>query len=618
MESSQINQLNITVYAKDENTANKYASKIASNQQQGTNIFNETVNNLKLNVFTSNPEFLSHHLNRGIVGAVVIIYTGTENKNIINNMLNCRAETPIKILVSNDKESVSLFDQKLEIISFEELENGSLKNKLVKEYTEDFKKLKTLFDQFKDAESGKMKVENLEKLLKEMNPSITKEEITKLEDLVTYSYRMLSNLAPQLSLSNNILNKAEGTLNINASQNIKNTISDAVESIASKDVSFDDLLLLYRYGRNNGDILVKLAKVEQQILKITQYFKNTVKEGDDETKGLKGDINISPKDFNEDNSVFETGFSLKSQVLIGTEAQKEFLTLPYAILNNPISLSIEINMLDRDVDYEIVSTFESFIENVIYFVPENYQKYVKYCKINPRKINDKKIGIDISYAGPYAGYIVSILSNLQNSLVKYSGLFNLSFQTKFSIFDVIKPNISLEQLAEFLSNIRIIGKTEISQLKLILDALKSILFSFEKTQFTKFLAGVLFAIRAILLIQNVNLTLKYDSDQFAKIIIEALDLYKPLSGLIEIEETEENKNKGTSQLWLENYQPMISDIVSQFSVMGVMVLEPYKPLLESLDLDHLDFVVRIPTLLIQPEINITSIGLNDFIKKIFE
>lgn len=325
-----------------------------------------------------------------------------------------------------------------------------------------------------------------------------------------------------------------------------------------------------------------------------------------ETKGnLIGKIDIRPK------VVFENGINLKFSVVSGTKGKELLQSQPDYIQNNPVTVTLELEIEDSEKGSIMLSTLEGVKDMLVNSIPPLSEALNAGVLVKFRHVG-KSIFIDISLEGMYAEMVKSQLENFKIDISSFSE------SGDFHLISGIKLNnpleTSFEDFLKMATLFKVQGDGQLPTKILIENIMKSAEETYSH-HIPKNIGMVLKFIRLLSCFKKIEYDSLYDSDDMCTYI-------KELSGKIA-----HNTLGGASMddLNSEIGTQIISSVVAQgqeaakmqlegIKQMAAMFLEPYKEQLLEVNFDKIAIGFTIPNYGTNLVITLSLVGITEFLR----
>lgn len=566
--------INIVIYTESEKESRDFVHLLFKKRLGDADIWQEHLSEtLNINAYIRWPNSIPTASPIGITDILLVSLksgeTG-EHWQTIKNYVDARRGIPFKFLTSNTNLSAEAKSLDSEYLPLSELTSSGMGEKLVKSALDLEATLRNVFNKIDANKNGF--IDNVEI----MNASLE-------------------------------LNHA---INAEEAHEIATTLS------TDGKISFMKFKQWWVMGRTDFSSFRKLVGIELVVNKFVQqssqtfnsYLEKCQKEGQDfssTTPSFTSQVNIGAE------KEFVHGLSINAHLTAGNDFNTIATSLPSYIMESPASFGLELRLKDSKDGTSVIDILTGIKEMAVGMVPQIQKLIESGLTINFRHVGTS-VFVDCSYGGSFGDQISGLLSMFNLSSLNFGGSSDFHVVSKLSPVDLLEH--TADQIVESLSNIKISGKGEYSQLNTLFSFFVNTMSAMNIHKINKSIKPITYAFRLAGIIRKLDFTFNYDPvvlQDLAKTVISEW-MHDDSIEATEAATVAQTKYQKITETWSLALQPQINATVEQFSQMGLMFLEPYKAGILGLDLDNISIYTCCPILRLHLKLHLYVRGVSQF------
>lgn len=399
---------------------------------------------------------------------------------------------------------------------------------------------------------------------------------------------------------------------MSASQSLGHALNDEdakeiVKSLSTDGkVSFEKFRQWWVMGRGDFGAFRRLVSIELAVHHMIKqssdtfntYLEKLQQEAQNlstETTGLTGRVNITPVDD------FEAGTALNLHISAGNNFNDIQASLPRYMNESPVSYGFEIRLKNADDGKNVIETLNGLKEMLIPVIPHAQDVLNSGINIQFRHVATS-VFIDVTLSGMAGDKVSGILGLFNISALNFSGAHDIHIVSKLSPVDLIDQEFNAILFS--LCNLKLEGNAEYNHLRTVFTFLINTVSNLGVPKKVKpFLA----ALKLLATVRKVDLGFQYDSNTIKEV---AIDWFNEKYGSTTIEVSKWDRTCGE---WTNEKQPQMNGFIGMMASQAGMILEPYKPTINALDLDNIGMFVSCPILKVHLKFNLQVRGLTAFV-----
>lgn len=556
---SNTKHINVVVYGESEQDAISLIEKVTGGTIDGNGISSGTFNDVALKGYIRYPNSVPKSSPQCVTDILIVHLSSNDSINYasVKSYIDNRRGIPFKFLVSE-----------------------SDLNDTAKHFDVDFLDLNT----FGSAD---------------VNAKIITSALTLEETLKNVFNKIDTN-------NNGVINKDE-IIQVSAELGHPLNDEDAREIIKSLSntgsLNFAQFKQWWIMGRSDFNSFRKLVEIELTLHKFISkskatfntYLEKLQKEGEAVSNaeiGLYGRVQITPE------TDFEDGISVNAHLTAGNDCTELFQSLPSHLRESPVSFGIQLHLKNADEGKNVIEVLHGVKEMLLGMIPQFKQAVDNGVNISFRHTGES-VYIDVTYVGPFADQFFNIISMFDFSTLNFSGGSDFHIASQLSVGDILTD--SFDQLHAKLTNLKIEGKGEYSQIKNVFMFIINTLSSISCGNVPKKLKAFIYLLKLASIVRKLDFNFKYDASIVHELIV----------GLYGTDSNGEERYQIESKRWSEQTQPHINVMYSNISMMAGGFLEQFKPFIQALNLDNISIYACSPIVKLHLKINLIVNGLNN-------
>ena len=268
---------------------------------------------------------------------------------------------------------------------------------------------------------------------------------------------------------------------------------------------------------------------------------------------------------------------------------------------SPVSYGFEIRLKNADDGKNVIETLNGLKEMLIPVIPHAQDVLNSGINIQFRHVGTS-VFIDVTLSGMAGDKVSGILGLFNISALNFSGAHDAHIVSKLSPVDLIDQDFNAILFS--LCNLKLEGNAEYNHLRTVFTFLINTVSNLGVPSKVKpFLA----ALKLLATVRKVDLGFQYDSNTIKEVAIDWIN-EKFASATKEV-----SKWDRTCGEWTNEKQPQMNGFIDMVASQAGMILEPYKPTIDALDLDNIGMFVSCPILKVHLKFNLQVRGLTAFV-----